>query len=64
MGGRRDLAYVSLALFLIVVSGLTIATLRGRGAVQSCCAPADPADDLRMRAAFEGDGQEASQNYL
>ena len=54
------MAFVSLALFLIVVSVLTVATLRGRAAVHSCCAPADPADDLRMRAAFEGDDQEAS----
>ena len=58
------MAYVMLGLFLVVVSVLTIASMRRGGNVHSCCAPADPADDLRMRAAFEGDGQEASQNYL
>ena len=49
------MAYVSLALFLVSVSALTLASLRGRRAVRSCCAPADPADDRRMRAAFEND---------
>lgn len=49
------MVYVILVLFLVVVSTLTIASLRGPRAVHSCCAPADPADDLRMRAAFEGD---------
>lgn len=46
---------LSLALFLILVSALTIASVRGRRAAHSCCAPADPAEDLRMRAAFEDD---------
>lgn len=55
------MAYVSMAMFLIVVSTLTVVTMRRRGAVQSCCAPVDPADDVRMRAAFEDD-QEASGN--
>lgn len=55
------MAYLGLALFLIVVSTLTLVTMRGRGAVQSCCAPVDPADDLRMRAAFEAD-EDASGN--
>lgn len=49
------MAYVILALFLVAVSALTIASLRGRRVVHSCCAPADAADDLRMRAAFEND---------
>lgn len=54
------MAYVSLALFLVAVSALTVASLRGRRTVHSCCAPADPADDLRMRAAFEGDDPDTS----
>lgn len=55
------MAYVSLALFLVVVLTLTVVTMRTRGAVHSCCAPADPAVDLRMRAAFEDD-EEVSRN--
>lgn len=49
------MAYLGLALFLIVVSTLTVMSMRRRVVAQSCCAPADPADDLRMRAAFEDD---------
>lgn len=49
------MAYLVFAAFLFVVLGLTFAS-RGRGRpTQSCCAPADPADDLRMRAAFDDD---------
>ncbi len=49
------MAYVILVLFLVVVSALTIASLRGCRVPHSCCAPANPADDLRMRGVFKDD---------
>lgn len=45
------LVYVLAALVLLPVLLLVIGALRGRVEVRSCCA-ADPARDLRMRAAF------------
>lgn len=56
------MAYVMLGLFLVVVSVLTIASMRRGGNVHSCCAPADPADDLRMRPAFQTEDEQASPN--
>jgi len=48
-------AIAVLVMFVAVVLALTVVS-RQRGArVQSCCAPADPAADLRMRPAFDGD---------
>lgn len=55
------MVYASLVVFLIAVSTLTAVTMRSGGAVSSCCAPVDPARDVRMRAAFEDD-EEASRN--
>ncbi len=49
--------YVILVLLLVAVSALTLVSMRRGRAVRSCCAPADAADDLRMRAAFEVDDQ-------
>lgn len=49
------MAYVILVLFLVAVTALTIASLRGRRVARSCCAPANPADDLRMRGVFKDD---------
>lgn len=49
------MAYVILVLFLVAVSALTIASLRGARVAHSCCAPANPADDLRMRGVFTDD---------
>jgi hypothetical protein len=48
-------AIAVLVLFVAVVLALTVVSRRGSARVQSCCAPADPADDLRMRPAFESD---------
>lgn len=42
------------AIFLMV---LLVAALTGRLRLGSCCAVADPAHDLRMRAAFQDDGR-------
>jgi hypothetical protein len=43
--------YVVAACVLLPVLLLIVAAARGRAQVRSCC-PADPAKDLRMRAAF------------
>ena len=43
-------AVLGLALLLLVLGGLT-----GRVRLSSCCTPADPSKDLRMRGAFESD---------
>lgn len=41
-------------LFLVVVA-TSMSSPQGRS-VNGCCAPADPRDDLRMRAAYTNDG--------
>jgi hypothetical protein len=38
-----------LVAFVAVVVALTVASRRSGSASRGCCAPADPADDLRMR---------------
>jgi hypothetical protein len=48
-------ALVVLGVFLVAVVALTVASRRRGNPVQSCCAPADPAHDLRMRGALESD---------
>ncbi|GEP39875.1 hypothetical protein NPS01_35380 [Nocardioides psychrotolerans] len=48
-------AILVLGVFLLIVLALTLASRRHGPARQSCCAPSDPADDLRMRPAFESD---------
>ena len=40
---------VALALFLMAVVLLTMVSRRSDRPAESCCAPSDPADDLRMR---------------
>lgn len=49
------MTYLLAALVLLPVIVLVVAALTGRARVQSCCAPSDPAKDLRMRAAFQDD---------
>lgn len=49
--------YAVAALVLLPVLLLGIAAARGRARVRSCC-PADPAKDLRMRAAFSDQPQD------
>ena len=44
---------VIVALVALPVLALAVAALTGRVRLQSCCAPADPRRDLRMRGAFE-----------
>ena len=46
------LSYLIAAVVLAPVLALVVGALMGRVRVQSCCAPADPAKDLRMRDAF------------
>lgn len=43
-------AVVGLALVVLLVGAVT-----GRVRLTSCCSPADPSNDLRMRVAFEPD---------
>ena len=45
--------YVALSLFLLVVVAAAWFTSRRGESPTGCCAPADPRDDLRMRAAFD-----------
>ena len=52
MFGRvAPVVYVVAAVVMLPVVLLVVAAVRGRAQVRSCCA-ADPARDLRMRAAF------------
>lgn len=52
------MAYVTLALLVLVVLGaVRLSSGRGRRA-SGCCAPPDPRDDMRMRAALEEDTED------
>jgi hypothetical protein len=44
--------FLAFGAFVVVVAGLTWVSTRRRQRITSCCAPADPRDDLRMRGAF------------
>lgn len=46
------MVYVVALVVVLVVAALVRAAWSGRAEVRSCC-PADPAKDLRMRAAFD-----------
>jgi hypothetical protein len=46
------MVYVMLAVFVLVVAALALASSRTGSASRGCCAPADPAEDLRMRNAL------------
>jgi hypothetical protein len=52
------MAYVALGVLVLVVLGLAWVSARRRQRAAGCCAPADPRDDLRMRAAYEDDAGE------
>ena len=54
IGGVR-MAYLALGAFIVLVVGLTWLSSRRRQRSTGCCTPADPKDDLRMRAAFDED---------
>ena len=43
------MAWLAFVAFLVVVAALTIVSARSGSPASGCCAPADPADDLRMR---------------
>jgi hypothetical protein len=45
--------YLIAAPIVLAVVALIAAALTGRAKVGSCCAPPDPARDLRMRGAFD-----------
>ena len=49
------LTYVVGGLVAVLVLVLLLGAITGRLRLGSCCAVADPARDLRMRAAFEDD---------
>ncbi len=49
------MAFLVLGGFLLVVVALSVLAHRRGSARASCCAPPDPADDLRMRSAFDRD---------
>ena len=54
------MAYIALAAFVLLVIGAGwLSSRRQKGSIGiGCCAPADPRDDLRMRAAFEDDADD------
>ncbi len=51
------MAFLALGAFVLLVVGAAWLSSRRqqRSIGNGCCAPADPRDDLRMRAAFEDD---------
>ena len=49
------MSYVLAVLVLLPLAALVWASVTRRVRLTSCCSPADPAKDLRMRAAFEDD---------
>lgn len=46
---------LALAGFVLLVATLALLSSRQGPDVTGCCAPADPHDDLRMRAAYDDD---------
>ena len=44
--------YVLAGLVVLFVLGLVVGAVSGRVNVRSCCSPADPSRDLRMRDAY------------
>ena len=48
--------YLLAALVVLPVLVLIVGAATGRVRARSCCAPTDPAKDLRMRGAFEDEG--------
>jgi hypothetical protein len=50
-------AYLLLAILLVVVAALAFVSSRTNTAARGCCAPADPADDLRMRSIADDDAR-------
>ena len=47
------MAYLALCGFVLMVVGLAWLSSRRQQRATGCCAPADPRDDLRMRAAYD-----------
>jgi len=48
------MALVLIAVFALIVGVLAFASNRSGRSATGCCAPADPADDLRMRDVTDG----------
>ena len=51
------MAYLVFGAFILLVAGLSWFSYRRRVRISSCCAPADPRDDLRMRGAFVNESE-------
>jgi len=51
--GGSDVVFVLGGVAAVFVVSLLFGAITGRIRMRSCCAVADPAKDLRMRAAFE-----------
>lgn len=54
------MTFVLGGLVLAGLLALLFGALTGRVHLNSCCAPADPAKDLRMRQAFDSDGTDST----
>jgi len=52
--------YLLAALVILPVLVLIVGAATGRVRARSCCAPTDPAKDLRMRGAFEDEASNSS----
>lgn len=48
--------YILAALMAVALSLLILGAVTGQVKMSTCCSVADPSKDLRMRAAYEGDG--------
>ncbi len=55
---RIGMVYIAGGVVALVLAAMVTASLTGHLRMRSCCSIADPANDLRMRAAFEDDGLE------
>jgi hypothetical protein len=56
------MAYVLAALVLLLLTALLVSVLTGRVRIRACCS-ADPAKDLRMRAALEQPSPSTAPGY-
>jgi hypothetical protein len=57
------MAYLGFAAFVAVVALLAWYSQRHQQRMTSCCAPPDPRDDLRMRAAFDDGPDERREGH-
>ena len=57
------MAYLAFAAFVAVVALLAWYSHRRQEQLTSCCAPPDPRDDLRMRAAFDDERDDHQEGH-